>query len=166
MTTANTSSIWGTLFRKPVAWHQQVASKWAKTPFFSGIPLKEIEKLSKNMHLRTFQADEYIFHNGDQGAGAAIILSGEIEIRVKKTVLAQLSEGDFFGEVSLVLDERRTADAIALTNCELAFFLRPELEEWTQRVPHHASKLTTNLARVLAHRLLHANQLLAQRRSR
>ncbi|MDH5229096.1 MAG: cyclic nucleotide-binding domain-containing protein [Gammaproteobacteria bacterium] len=162
MSDANTSSIWGSLFRKREPWQETVTELWAATPFFRGIPLREIRRIVDNMHLRNFSVDEPIFHIGDQGAGAAIILSGVVEIRYKKTVLATLSRGDFFGEISLVLDERRTADATAIEDTELVFFLRPELDEWITQAPQHGARLSTNLAHVLAKRLLHANEMLAK----
>jgi CRP-like cAMP-binding protein len=156
------SSLWGSLFRRQNPWHETVAELWSATPFFQEIPLREIRKMTRSMHPRQYSANEFIFHIGDQGAGAAIILSGVIEIRYNDTVLARLSRGDFFGEIALVLDERRTADAIAVQDTELVFFLRPDLEEWIKRAPQHGAKLSANLAHVLAKRLAHANKMLAE----
>jgi len=161
-----TSSLWGGLFRQKKPWYENVAEMWANTPFFKNIPVKEIRNLSKNMHLRTYQADEVIFHHGDQGAGAAMIISGRVEIRYDGAVLATLERGDFFGEIALVLEERRTADAVAIDTCELVFFLRLDYEEWIHRKPQHAAKLSTNLAHVLAQRLLHANKMLSDQREK
>ncbi|MBU0730840.1 MAG: cyclic nucleotide-binding domain-containing protein [Proteobacteria bacterium] len=156
-------SLWGNLFKKSETWHEMVAALWAKTPLFRKIPQKEIIRLVKNMHPRHFKPGEVIFRTSDQGAGAAMVLSGKVEIRAGEVVLTTLGPGDFFGEVSLVLDERRTADAVAVEDSELAFFLRIDLEEWIDRVPRHGARLGTNLAHVLAHRLLHANRMLSQR---
>lgn len=161
MSAVKQQSIWSGIFRKPADWHQQVAELWSHTPFFQGIPLREIIKLSHNMHLRHYEEGEYIFHAGDQGAGAAIILQGDVEIRFQNTALAHLTAGDFFGEIALVLDERRTADAIAVVPVDLVFFLRPEFEEWVNRAPQHGARLSANLAHVLARRLLHTNQMMA-----
>jgi len=161
MDSTRQQSIWSGIFRKPGDWHQQVADLWSQTPFFQNIPKREIIKLSHNMHLRHYAAEEYIFHAGDQGAGAAIILQGDVEIRFQDTLLAHLTGGDFFGEIALVLDERRTADAIAVKPVDLVFFLRPDFEEWVNRAPQHGAKLSANLAHVLARRLLHTNQMMA-----
>jgi len=160
------SSLWGNLSKKNKPWHENVTDMWAKTPFFLGIPKSEIRNLSKNMHLRRYQNGETIFHLGDQGAGAAMIISGRVEIRYQNAVLATLKKGDFFGEIALALNERRTADAIATEDCELVFFLRLDYEEWISRKPLHGAKLSTNLAHVLAQRLLHANQMLSEQREK
>lgn len=163
MSTNQGASVWGNLFKKRDPWALQVASLWSQTPLFAGIPKREIAILSKNMHARKYKAGEFIFHSGDQGAGAAIILSGKIEIRAGEAVLASLAEGDFFGEISLVLDELRTADAVATEDTELVFFLRAELDRWIQRAPHHGARLGTNLAHILAKRLSKANEMLAEK---
>ncbi|MDH5547539.1 MAG: cyclic nucleotide-binding domain-containing protein [Gammaproteobacteria bacterium] len=160
------SSLWGSLFRAKEPWYEEVMSLWARTPFFANIPEREIIKLAKVMHPRKFNAEEFIFRYGDQGAGAAMIISGAVEISYQGTVLATLQRGDFFGEIALVLDERRTADAVAKEPCEVVFFLRPDLDEWIARAPQHGARLSTNLAHVLAKRLLHANKMLADERKR
>ncbi|MDH5217269.1 MAG: cyclic nucleotide-binding domain-containing protein [Gammaproteobacteria bacterium] len=162
----STSSVWGSLFRAREPWFEEVTQLWAKTPFFTDIPLREIRKLARSMHPRHFNAGDYIFKYGDQGAGAAMIQSGHVEIRFEDTTLATLQRGDFFGEIALVLDERRTADAIATEPCDLIFFLRPDLEEWIARSPQQGARLSNNLAHVLAKRLLHANHMLAEERKR
>ncbi len=156
------SSVWGALFRRRDPWALTVASLWAETPLFKGIPKAKIISLVRNLHPRHYQTGEYIFHVGDQGAGVALMLSGTVAIKSGDTTLATMNRGDFFGEISLVTDERRTADAVCTESCELVFFLRPDLEEWTARAPLHSARLTINLAHVLARRLLHANHLLAR----
>lgn len=157
------TSLWGNLFKKADPWSKKVAALWSKTPLFNAIPLREIGLLSRNMHLRHYKVDEFVFHAGDQGAGAAILLSGKVEIRAGDVILVILEKGDFFGEISLVLDEKRTADAIVTEETELVFFLRPELEKWISRAPQHGARLGTNLAHILAKRLSHANSMLAQK---
>ena len=103
-----------------------------------------------------------MFKQDDRGAGAALILSGQVAVRSGNTTLAELSSGDFFGEVALAVDERRTADAIACEDTELVFFLRHELEEWIEQAPREGAQLGLNLALILGNRLRKANQMLAR----
>jgi len=65
------------------------------------------------MHLRDFNAGEVIFTQGGQGAGAILVLNGEVRVSADKTELARLRDGDFFGEIALAASEKRTADATA-----------------------------------------------------
>lgn len=154
------SSLWSNLFRKGNPLTEHVTELWMATPLFRDIPKREIMQLVRDMPPRHFKADEHIFHSGDAGAGAAIIINGKVEIRSAGVLLAELSDGDFFGEIALVLDVPRTADAIAVEETELIFFLRPELDEWLARSPYFAGRLGANLAYVLAQRLLQANKAL------
>ena len=150
------------MFRKGNPLTEHVTELWSATPLFRDIPKREIMQLVRDMPPRQFNAGEHIFHNGDAGAGAAVIISGSVEIRSAGVLLAELHDGDFFGEIALVLDVPRTADAIAVEDTELIFFLRPELDEWLGRSPFFAGKLGANLAYVLAQRLLQANKALVQ----
>ena len=154
------SSLWSNLFRKGNPLAEHVTELWSATPLFRDIPKREIMQLVRDMPPRRFKAGEYIFHSGDAGAGAAVIISGKVEIRSSGVLLAELGDGDFFGEIALVLDVPRTADAIAVCDTELIFFLRPELDEWLARSPYYAGRLGANLAYVLAQRLLQANKAL------
>lgn len=154
------SSLWSNLFRKGNPLTEHVTELWSATPLFRDIPRREILQLVRDMPPRHFQANEYIFHSGDAGAGAAVIISGKVEIRSAGVLLAELKDGDFFGEIALVLDVPRTADAVAVEETDLIFFLRPELDEWLARSPYFAGKLGANLAYVLAQRLLQANKAL------
>ena len=156
------SSLWSNMFRKRNPLTEHITELWSATPLFRDIPKREILQLVRDMPPRHFKSGEFIFHSGDQGAGAAVILNGQVEIQSDGIKLAQLGDGDFFGEIALVLDVPRTADAIAMTETDLIFFLRPELDEWLARSPYFAGKLGANLAYVLAQRLLQANKALVK----
>ena len=74
----------------------------------------------KNLH---FKKGDVIFEEQDEGKEMYLIDSGEIQI--VKTIgnvdvnIASLSSGDFFGEMALITGSRRSASAIALTDCNL-----------------------------------------------
>lgn len=159
------TSLWSNIFRRYDPWHQTVASLWSNTPLFTDISNRELMRLVQAMHPRQYQSGEMIFRANDVGAGAAMIMSGKVAIQTNGVTLAELGPGDFFGEVSLVLDERRTADAIALSRSELVFFLRIDYEEWITRSPHYGAILSRNLAYTLAERLQHANRVIAEHKN-
>jgi len=71
----------------------------------------------------------------------------------------------FFGEVALILDEPRTADAITTEESELIFFTHSDLEEWVKRSPRSGAQFMLNIAVVLAARLRHTNILLSLQNS-
>jgi hypothetical protein len=88
-----------------------------------------------------FQPGQMIFREGDTTQEAYRILKGRVEISIagegKSVILAQLGEGDIFGEMAMVDERPRSASAQALevTDCEVltaenfneAVLQRPEI---------------------------------------
>lgn len=76
------------------------------------------------MKLVRFEAGEVVFHEGEKSQEAYRILTGRVEItiqgRAKPIILAQLSEGDIFGEMAMVDERPRSATArcVEATECE------------------------------------------------
>lgn len=75
--------------------------------------------------IRRFDAGEYIFREGDAGRHMYAVRSGSVEFRKavpggQPRVLQRIGPGAVFGEVALVEDVPRSADAIAVEATELA----------------------------------------------
>ena len=153
---------WSNIFRKGDSELQMVTQLWQDTPLFKNIPERHSAALCATMHLRDFAAGESIFNQGDQGAGAILVLDGEVRVSAEKTQLALLKNGDFFGEIALAAPERRTADATAVNVCRLVYFLKQDLEEWIEHEPRLGSLFLMNLSATLAQRLYEANKLIAK----
>lgn len=153
--------LWHNLFRKKEDRITQVTDMWMATPLFENIAKRECRELVKTMHPRHYKKGEMVFNSGDIGVSIVLIRSGSIEIRAAEKLLAELVAGDFFGEVALIIDEPRTADAVAMEDSELIFFLRSDLEEWVKRSPKSGAQFMLNIATVLAARLRHTNILLS-----
>ena len=113
MDSAITHPFWQNLFRRSQRKTDKIANLWLETALFEGIGSRRCRSLIRAMHIRKYQTNEAVFNQGEVGIGAALIIKGNVQIRTGSVLLAELSEGDFFGEVALVLDEPRTADAIA-----------------------------------------------------
>ncbi len=157
--------LWTNFFKDNSDKQHIISQYWAKTPLFQGIPLKQIYKLVKTMHIRQFAKNEVIFKQGDQGAGAVLIIEGKVRVTTKETALASLTAGDFFGEIALAQTDERTADATAVEDTELVFFLKQDVEEWIAQEPKQGAHFLKNLAAVLAFRLLKMNAQLNEQKA-
>ena len=157
----NHHPLWHNLFRRQDDRLTQVTELWMQTPLFENISQHKCRGLVNNMHPRQYKKGEKVFSAGDIGTSVVLIRHGGIEIKAGDKLLAELQTGDFFGEVALIIDEPRTADAICTDDSELIFFLRSDLEEWIQRSPHDGAIFMLNIAKVLAARLRHTNILLS-----
>jgi CRP-like cAMP-binding protein len=88
-------------------------------PFFSSLGKKERSSLVSQGKERSFKAGDLIVGEGAPGVGFHLILDGKAEVRKGSRVLATLGKGQFFGEMSLIDDQPRSADVIAVapTKC-------------------------------------------------
>ena len=153
--------LWHNLFRSKSDDLGEVTRLWMNTPLFENISQHKCRELVNNMHPRQYKTGEKIFNSGDIGASVVLIQKGNVEIKAGEKLLAELVSGDFFGEVALIVDEPRTADAVSVNDSELIFFLRSDLDEWVQRNPRNGAQFMLNIAKVLAARLRHTNILLS-----
>lgn len=88
-------------------------------PFFKGLNAKSTKALLAQGAEMSYKAGDSIVTEGATGVGFFLILKGSAEVRKKGKVLAILSDGQFFGEMSLIDDMPRTADVVAVqpTKC-------------------------------------------------
>ncbi|MFA5826342.1 MAG: cyclic nucleotide-binding domain-containing protein [Gallionellaceae bacterium] len=119
--------------------------------------LRELLSISSKAIWRT---GESVFIEGDQGRDMFIICSGKVSIWRKnggrKVSLANLAEGESFGEMGLIRGGARSAGATAL---EETVALRIHYERLHQ-APSAAVTLYRNIAKELAERLTIANDII------
>lgn len=66
---------------------------WRNTPLLMDIPATVCHKLVERTHLRHYQPGEYLFHEGEAGVSAAVIISGKIAIESGDHRIAELGPG-------------------------------------------------------------------------
>jgi len=79
-----------------------------------------IEILKNERDLRSFTAGSAIFKEGETSDLMFAVVEGEVELRKGDRVLRKLTSGGVFGEMAIIEDQPRSADAIALTDCRVA----------------------------------------------
>ncbi len=98
---------------------------------------------------RNFEEGDTIFEEGDAGDVLFIIQSGEVELSRRtlggRHVVANLAAGDFFGEMCVVLGERRTARAAARTATRLIELDAETLEAMCIERPEIAIRIISRL---------------------
>lgn len=156
--------IWENLFRS-TAKEKTLTQKLRQNILFADLTAAEIKLVEKIINIRTYRPTEMIFRQGEAGVGMYIISKGSVNIYVeeivpstgetKSTLITQLHEGDFFGDLALVEpNSRRSATAIAHEECTLLGFFKPDLIEVTQRNPTAGVKILMRLGEVLGTRLI------------
>src|SRR4051794_28850942 len=97
----------------------------AQCSLFGGLTPDERNVLVGRAHLRRFASGETIFLMDSAGDAMMAILEGHVRISVpsadgKEVVLAILHPGEIFGEIALLDGKGRTADARAMSRCNIA----------------------------------------------
>jgi CRP-like cAMP-binding protein len=105
--------------------------------------LKELDAFATSRHAK---AGTTIFSKGDAGTALFAIARGSVKISAparagREAVFNILKDGEIFGEIALLDGYPRTADAIAMTDCELMTIQRRDFLHLVDRDPKVAIKL-------------------------
>jgi len=151
-------SIYKNFFRKNNN-NDPIQAVLKEVPIFEKLNDKELFQIKRLTHIRDYKLDEPIFKKLSPGEGMYIILEGTVEIFEPESniVFANLSSGDFFGELALLDEEPRSATAKATKPSKLIGFFRTDLLVLIKRSPDLGNKILLNLSRVLGERLRQTN---------
>jgi CRP-like cAMP-binding protein len=97
-------------------------------------------ELLKRSSRRHFASGQVIFRYRTPGQSMMVILKGEVRISLpepngRAIILADLQRGAILGEMSMLDGEDRSADATALTSCELLALERRDVLAFLERHP-------------------------------
>jgi CRP/FNR family cyclic AMP-dependent transcriptional regulator len=121
---------------------------------FSNLSDEDRALLVSAQMLRKFQKNVIVLHEGDQSNALYFIESGQVKVSKineegKEVVLSILSEGEHFGEMSLIDDEPRSASIITKTNCEFAMIRKQDFEQVLDANPQLALAMMRSLCQRL-----------------
>ncbi len=105
-----------------------------KTPFFSVLTEDQLRIAIDRVRLVQLAEGEILFAMGDAGKEMYVVAEGEVAILVPQEV-ARLQEGDFFGEVSLLVNQPRTATARATMPSQVLVLDRPLVRDLISASP-------------------------------
>ena len=136
-------------------------------PLFRALDDEAANELCELLTTRDVPAGTSLFHRGEPGDAMYLIENGRVRISLKDTdghdtTLAEMDNGDFFGEMSLLDGHARSADATTSVDCRLAVLSRADFRSFLRRDPDIALGILT----ALTHRLRRTDDLLRHRVSR
>lgn len=136
-----------------------------KTALFESLTTTQLRKLSGLLTEVRYPSNAIIFREGDPAASMYII--GEGKVRISKRIsgvgeeaLAIFDKGQYFGEMALIEDGLRSADATAYTNCLIWEFERDRMEQAMFADKDFSSALLWTFVRTLSMRLRETNEKL------
>ena len=125
-------------------------------PIFGALEPELLNQLSSYAIPRAVKRGTMILARGDSGTAMFAIVSGTVKISApsaegKGAVFNLISEGAIFGEIAVLDGLPRTADATALTDCELMVIERRDFVSLIRERAEFAVKLIEVLCRRLRH---------------
>jgi CRP/FNR family transcriptional regulator len=135
----------------------------ANVPVFADLGPAELGRIAEVTVPRRFQAGQVVFREGDASDTCYVVSSGHARATRSHTdgrsiTLATFGPGDFFGELAMFDDERRSATVEAIDDVDACAILGGDMRRLLREHPDIAVKLVTTLGR----RLRAANERLAR----
>ena len=125
----------------------------AKIPLFADVlDADQIERLAAKCHTAVFPAGALLMTEGDFGSSMFALVEGSVSVTAAGELddphaVAELSPGDFVGEMSLLTGARRRATVEALTEVVAVEIPKVALEEVLARAPDLIDSFGAVLAR-------------------
>lgn len=112
----------------------------ARVPLFEDLKATEIAEVAKLLQAQSVRQGMTIAEKGDVADKMYFISEGEVEIRLPHETV-YLGEGNFFGELALINQTRRTANVTADTDCQLLVLEAGALQHLMDRDSSLAKKI-------------------------
>jgi uncharacterized membrane protein len=136
-------------------------------PLFASLDDDAARDLRNLLSEKTVAQNTRLFRQGDTGDAMYLIESGRVLISIRddeeqEVTLAELAQGDFFGEMSIIDGRQRSADAKVIEDSRLAVLSREAFLTFVRKKPDVALEMLS----ALSERLRRTDQLLRSRVSR
>jgi len=121
-------------------------SIFRRHPLFAHLADADVDQLLRYARIERHKAGRTIFLKGSPGHGMMAVLSGQVRISSpssegKEIVLNLIGPGEVFGEIALLDGRERTADAAAMSDCELLVLERRDFVPFLERHPEVCIRL-------------------------
>ena len=118
-------------------------------PLFSTMPPDTIAWVAEAADETSTLSGQTIFEKGSEGDSMYVIADGSVRIHDGDKTLASLPQGAFFGELSILDGETRSATATAESDCLLLVIRQDSF----RRILSKQFDVTDNLLKILARRI-------------
>ena len=122
-----------------------------RVPLFEGLNDAELSGLSQVALLRVFPKDRVVIMAEEEGDSLFVIHRGKVKVSIvsedgREVILSILGKGNFFGEMSLLDGNPRSANVTTMEEAELLMVRRADFLRFIQNTPQIAIKLLSVLA--------------------
>ena len=121
-------------------------SRLKDVPFFSSLSELDLAAVAQQAHEISVGAEEVVAREGDLGDEFFVIESGTAEVTRGGARVAKLSAGDFFGEIALIREDRRTATVTATSPMVLIVMKGSSFRSLDCAIPEVRERVSNALA--------------------
>lgn len=113
-----------------------------------------IEDIEKRCRVKKFEKGKMLFFKGDKANSFFIVLKGEIKIirtsdSGREKILKQMKKGDFFGEMGIIEENKRSATAVVNEDSTLIIIDKDNFLYLLKKYPEIALNMITDLSKRL-----------------
>jgi voltage-gated potassium channel len=113
-----------------------------KVPFLKDASEDLVRELALALRQQVVTPGEYIFRAGEEGHAMFFISEGTVEVTTRDgTAIATLGEGDFFGEIALLLNRPRAASVRSVGYCDLYLLDKETFDRIISHYPQFAGHI-------------------------
>ncbi|HSE17719.1 MAG TPA: DUF1003 domain-containing protein [Pyrinomonadaceae bacterium] len=150
-----------------IAVTQMTLEALRSVPLFASLDDDAARELRSLLSDKKVPQNTRLFRQGDMGDAMYLIESGRVRISIRdheeqEVILAELAQGDFFGEMSIIDGRQRSADAKVIEDAQLAILSRDAFLTFVRSNPDVALEMLS----ALTDRLRRTDELLRSRVSR
>ena len=119
---------------------QSFESLLSRTSLFQHVSRKDLSAFAGRVQPHHYQANQVVAEQGSLGTGLHVIIKGSVDVvhdrgKPNERHLAVLNEGDFFGELALLLDRLRGATIVTREPTDFFTLLRWDFEDLAKESP-------------------------------
>jgi CRP-like cAMP-binding protein len=122
----------------------------SRLALFADLARPQLEAIAHTYDEEVFPEGQRVLRQGLTGSNLYVILDGEAAVVINGRERARIGRGEFFGDVSALLETPPTADVVATTSLRCLVVPTAELERFLLSYPAVAVRMLRELARRLA----------------
>jgi CRP/FNR family cyclic AMP-dependent transcriptional regulator len=139
-----------------------------RSPLFERLSDAELSAVAELCRPRRFGAGETVLREGEPGESLYVLVAGEVDVLRaapgdRQERIATLRDPEFFGEMSLIDKDHRSATIRTRTECSLLQLSAENFAAFRKASRDGFTFVVINIARVLSARLRDTNAQLAER---
>ena len=114
-----------------------------RIPLFEGLDEQQLQRIADWLEPVDVPAGWSLLNQGSYPEGFFVVLTGEVSVERDGAEVARLGPGEFFGEIALLEDDRRTATVTTATRVTAAVMEAGDFFEMCAEIPEISTRITT-----------------------